>query len=229
MGRYLLTELAAGVAPDGERVVSEENLRVTWQPQVQISASDSYALGWIVSDYQGLEMLSHGGNTLGFTSEFSFLPDADVGIVVLSNAQGANAFTGSVAARFYELLYGQPAASQAQVEFILVQTEQALDEARMQVQEHADIDAVEPYLGEWHNAALGRITLRLEGDQLVVDSGEFQSELRPINDRSGKFDGYITYGPPLEGIPVKLQADAEGQQTVVLGEGAVSYTFERVE
>jgi CubicO group peptidase (beta-lactamase class C family) len=32
--RYLMTQLPRGIAPDGRRVVSAENLTVTWQPQV---------------------------------------------------------------------------------------------------------------------------------------------------------------------------------------------------
>src|SRR5690606_7869169 len=85
MAKYMIMQLNAGETPDGTRIVSEENLRHTWQPQVPISAVDDYGLGWIVSDYRGLEMLSHAGNMLGFTSEFTFLPERDLGVVVLTN------------------------------------------------------------------------------------------------------------------------------------------------
>src|SRR5690606_24038853 len=34
MGRYVITALNQGVTPEGERIVSEENLMVTWMPQV---------------------------------------------------------------------------------------------------------------------------------------------------------------------------------------------------
>ena len=53
MARYLITEMNQGVSPDGKRVVSAENLKVTWQPQVAISADTSYGLGWIVDKYEG--------------------------------------------------------------------------------------------------------------------------------------------------------------------------------
>lgn len=229
MSRYLLTQLDEGVVPNGKRVVSEENLHVTWQPQVQMTANDSYGLGWIVTDYYGLTMLSHGGNTLGFTSEFIFSPDSGVGIVVLTNGQSANNFTRSVATRLYELIYDQPADTEAQVEFAVAQTAQALKEAQEQVLERVGPEAIEPYLGTWHDAALGTITLKLDGDQLIMDAGELKSEIRPIVDRKGEFDGYITYGPPLAGLPVQFREDEEGQQSIVLGEGAVSYTFERAQ
>src|SRR5690606_22805433 len=114
MARYLITELQVGVTPDGARVVSEENLRETWEPQVPVSATESYGLGWFRGEWKGLERLYHGGNTLGFTSELTFVPQAGVGIVVLTNARNANTFTGAVTLRVLELIYDQPADSAAQ-------------------------------------------------------------------------------------------------------------------
>src|SRR5699024_8141745 len=125
---------------------------------------------------------SHGGNTLGFTSEFIFMPDADFGIVVLTNAQGANGFTDAVAGRLLEVVYDQPAETSDGIEFLITQTERALEEAREQIQAHSDRDEVEPYLGTYTNEALGEITLVMEGDQLVMDAGEFRSEIRPALD-----------------------------------------------
>lgn len=229
MARYLMTELRTGVAPNGERVVSEENLRETWEPQVPISATDSYGLGWIVSDYKGLEMFSHGGNTLGFTSEFAFLPDADFGIVVLTNAQAANAFAGVVVARLLELVYDQPAETVAQLEYQLDLYESTLQERRELVKEHVDAEEVAPYLGRFANDALGEIRFSMEGDQLVMDAGEFQSEIRPMLNRQGEFEAYVTYGVPIAGMPLEFELDDGGEPVVSLGAGAVLYRFERVE
>ena len=44
--RYLITQLDGGVAPEGSRVVSADNLKLTWQPQVQSAPNQWYALGW---------------------------------------------------------------------------------------------------------------------------------------------------------------------------------------
>lgn len=228
MARYLITELSLGVAPNGNRVVSEQNLRETWEPQVPFSADESYALGWTVGEYNGLERLHHGGNTLGFTSEFAFVPEADVGIVVLTNARASNAFNGAVATRLFELLYGLPSEAEAQIEFLVAQTETALEEAREQVQESVDPEDVELFVGRYTNPALGEITLELDASQLLLDAGEFRSEIRPALDRQGEFESYVTYGAPLAGLPIEL-VNEDGERTVVLGRGAVEYRFESVE
>jgi CubicO group peptidase (beta-lactamase class C family) len=61
-------------------------------PQVPVSATISYGLGWFVEDWKGQRLIHHGGNTFGFTSELAFLPEVGSGIVILTNAGRANDF-----------------------------------------------------------------------------------------------------------------------------------------
>lgn len=49
----------------------------------------SYALGWRVYDYAGHRLLFHGGAVQGYRSLIGFLPDRDLGIVVLWNSESA--------------------------------------------------------------------------------------------------------------------------------------------
>ena len=106
MARYLQMELAGGIAPDGTRVVSQENLEATWQPQVTMPAirqpgvppelvamAQGYALGWVVGDYHGQRLLWHSGGTFGFGAQTAFLPDADLGLVILTNGISADFFS----------------------------------------------------------------------------------------------------------------------------------------
>jgi CubicO group peptidase (beta-lactamase class C family) len=227
MARYLATKLDAGVSPDGARVVSEENLRATWEPQVPVTATDSYGLGWFVGEYRGLLLLYHGGNTLGFTSDFAFLPDAELGIVVLTNARLSNFFNMAVRGRLIELVFEQPAQAEETAAFGLAQLEEMIAELRETTLEQVDAGAVEPYLGSYTNEALGEITLVLENGRFMMDAGEFESELRPRADAAE--ESYLTVGAPLPGLPLELQEDEAGEPIVQLGEGAYSYTFTRVE
>jgi CubicO group peptidase (beta-lactamase class C family) len=129
MARFVQTELAGGIAPSGMRVVSAENLAVTWAAGVvvpnlyggppEMAASMShYGLGWLCGEYHGLHVISHAVGTAGFTALVAFLPDADLGIAVLSNASavpGALAFTFAVHFRLLQLLFDQPAGMDAQL------------------------------------------------------------------------------------------------------------------
>jgi len=46
-----------------------------------------YALGWRVFTYQGRKLIFHGGAVRGYRGLIAFLPDQDVGIVVLWNSE----------------------------------------------------------------------------------------------------------------------------------------------
>lgn len=228
MARYMLTQLSVGVAPDGTRVVSEENLRTTWEPTVPITAMASYGLGWIVAEYRGLQLLTHGGNTLGFTSEFAFMPEAGIGIVVLTNAQGTNTFNTTVRDHLFEHVFEQPAQSEALVAFALEQTERSLAEFQERLLPAVDEDAVAPYLGTFLSPVLGSVTIWLEDGMLMLDAGEFRTELRPSVDAEGEVQHYVALEGPLPTAAFEF-TEEDGEPVVVLGEGLVSYTFVRVE
>lgn len=234
MSRFMLTGIERGVAPDGTQVVSAENLERTWEPQVPVSADVSYGLGWFVDSYKDQPMMHHGGNMLGFTSDLAFLPDAGIGIVVLTNGQGTNLFNEAVRYRFLELVFEQEPEFQEQLEAVL-QGQADLPEtdtgapvltgtpsASPVAIEAVDVAAVEPFVGEYANDALGTVTIELDQDRPWLDAGEFRTELRPAPGSDAT--GYLMVDPPMAGLPVELRLDGD-VPTVVVGTGATEYTF----
>lgn len=224
MAQYIITALNDGVAPDGTQVVSADNLNMTWQPQVAISADLSYGLGWVIENYRGVRVLWHDGGTLGFASQMAFVPDAGVGVIVLSNGQGAQVVTQSIRERLLELVFDQEPKIEAQLDSIYGKPDASESVDRYGV---LDPDAVEPFLGAWTNDALGAVTLVLEDDQLILDAGEWRTELRPYLDESGEFLFYITYSAPLAGVDVHLNTADDGSPALVVGSGVTEYPFTR--
>jgi CubicO group peptidase (beta-lactamase class C family) len=226
LARYLITQLNAGVAPDGRRVVSADNLKVTWQPQVQTGPNQWYALGWAVGSYKGVRLLTHNGGTSGFSSNLTFLPDAGLGIAVLTNAQ-SNSIPTAVFVRVLELVYGLPMEGDARYAQRVAQAQQAARDQLAQLPPHLDLAAVAPYQGIYTNPSLGAVTLVLKGEKLVLDSGTFTSELRSIGNGM-----YLLWDPPLVGMQVKLDHDAAGQPIWQLispdPDQPDTYTFTRV-
>ena len=49
----------------------------------------SYATGWRIFDYAGHTLVFHGGAVRGYRSEIAFLPDRDIGAVLLWNSESA--------------------------------------------------------------------------------------------------------------------------------------------
>jgi CubicO group peptidase (beta-lactamase class C family) len=224
MSNYLITELSGGVAPSGERVVSTENLAVTWEPQVEITADASYGLGWIIEDMDGLEVISHAGNTVGFSSEFAFVPAADLGISVLSNQQ-SSLFNPLVRAWLFEKLFQQDPETEDLIRFLLDQSEETQFSIRRRLKEVIDAVQVEEYIGMYTNEDLGAAALEWENDKLFLDVGAYRIEIRALRDNGG-FE-YATYSPPIAGLPVEFEMDAGGDPLMILGIGVVEYTFQK--
>jgi hypothetical protein len=228
MAQYLITELNRGVAPDGTRVVSEENLAETWEPQIAITADASYGLGWIVDDYKGLLMIQHGGNTFGFTSDLAFLPDAGIGISVLTNGRATNLFNSAVRTRLWELIFDQEPQFDVQVEFALESMRSSFEGIANDLGE-VDAAVIEPFLGSYTNPALGEITLSLEEEGFFIDAGEFVASLLPYKGEDARENQYLMVDMALAGLGLRLVTDDDGEPTIVVGAGVNEYTFTPVE
>jgi CubicO group peptidase (beta-lactamase class C family) len=112
LGRFLITMLSGGVAPDGSRAISAENLAETWTEQIALEPNPyleqrGSALGWSTVTYQGIPLVSKDGSSSGFFTQMAFIPEADTGIVVLTNADVlGGSLVRNVQYRFIEMLFG---------------------------------------------------------------------------------------------------------------------------
>lgn len=211
--RYLITQLNQGVAPDGRRVVSVQNLSRTWQPGVKVNETSSYGMGWDISQYNGTRILSHGGGTSGFSSILVILPEANIGVAVLVNAglsAAATTLPSALAYRALELIFDQPATIDAQLKAAIEVDNQQANEITRHLQPQPDRLALAPYFGVYHNEMLGDITLAMVNDKLTIDAGEFVSELRPIDDST-----YILWDPPLASTHLELTHDGADHPQLV--------------
>jgi CubicO group peptidase (beta-lactamase class C family) len=230
MARYVQTELADGIAPDGTRVVSAENLEMTWAPGVVIPSSPAgpavlsasmtnYGLGWMGGAYHGLRLINHSGGTYGFGSEVAFLPEENLGIVILTNARTPfAAFNYAVQFRLLELLFDQPSEIDGQLSSLL---EGYRSSTGIQFSS-TDPAAVAPFLGRYTNPDLGEVSLSLRGDRLVLDVGELSTELRPRATDDAGSTAYLMHDPPLSLLSegnvstVRFERSADGQPQVLL-------------
>lgn len=65
-----------------------------------------YGLGWRIVDYMDQPLIFHGGWLKGFTNFIGFLPEQQLGIVILHNAD--NKFSAKTAMKFFEVALGLP-------------------------------------------------------------------------------------------------------------------------
>ncbi len=152
LARLVQTELARGVAPGGRRVVSEQNLTETWRPGVELYPGSNYAMGWFVENYHGVEMLWHDGDVLGFKSLLVLLPQANIGLVVLTNRNVSYGFANSTRYHFVESLFGLNADAgeyfrRQWTTFMAT----GLPQARAPLSPTITAEAASPWLGNYQN------------------------------------------------------------------------------
>lgn len=176
MARYVLAELGNGTL-DGRTIVSPTNLMKRREPQVKVNSQSSYALALGVDRMREITVIGHGGSTSGFSALMFFLPDHDVGGIVLSNAWGAFAFTAAVRGRLLELLFDGREQAARGLEIAMRQRADARRIDAPKVDITPTRDQIAPFVGTYENRSLGRVVVRLDGERAILDAGDWRSAI----------------------------------------------------
>src|SRR6266700_6986388 len=106
MARWVTLQLNRGKLPNRDaRLFSERQSSEMWSAQTILPAGErpgplaalsskfaSYALGWGLRDYHGRKLVGHTGGVAGFVSRVMLLPEENLGVVILTNAEEGGAF-----------------------------------------------------------------------------------------------------------------------------------------
>ncbi|WOO42410.1 serine hydrolase domain-containing protein [Rubellicoccus peritrichatus] len=90
MKRWLITELQLGATPDGQRIASEQSVKLRWQPAL-VGSSESFGMGWTRRYYQGIEIVASMGSYDRQSAAIGLLPAYRTGFIVLVNTGGEEA------------------------------------------------------------------------------------------------------------------------------------------
>ncbi len=183
MAKFVMTQLGQGVAPDGTRVVSTKNLAETWQPQVRVTKQLSYGMGWFIENYKGVKVIWHDGDVLGFKALIAFIPEAQVGLVVLTNRMISTGFSYSVRYHLLDQLYGFDFEQEPKFEAQWDGFIEAIAKLRAPLNPLVDPTEVAPYVGNYEGN--WRVELR-DNNTLWATRGPY--EWRLLQDvKAGEF------------------------------------------
>jgi len=100
IAKWLLVQLDSGKLADGSRLISARTAREIWtgvtplpivQPAPEMAPLRRqfalYALGFNTGDFRGKKYLQHTGGLPGYLSWLGFIPEARVGVAVLTNTE----------------------------------------------------------------------------------------------------------------------------------------------
>jgi CubicO group peptidase (beta-lactamase class C family) len=187
MARWVQLQLNHGKFVDRDgRLFSQQQSREMWSPQTILPIGDpppplaslkpnfaDYALGWGLRDYHGRKLVGHTGGVAGFVSRVMLVPEENLGIVVLTNAEEDGAFD-SILYHLLDHYFGVTPTNWIEA-FKTVKDIQEKDAADAMKKAETARAAnsrpslpLEKYAGVYRDAWYGTITVRMENGGLII-------------------------------------------------------------
>ncbi len=88
MTHYLIAQINNGTYGDTS-ILSPGGIAELHQPAAPTGTGDSYAMGWVVGTRHDQQVLWHGGDVSNFHSDMVILPEKNLGVIILDNANNA--------------------------------------------------------------------------------------------------------------------------------------------
>jgi CubicO group peptidase (beta-lactamase class C family) len=187
MAKWVQLQLNRGKFVDRDgHLFTEQRSKEMWSAQTILPISDhpaplaglkanfaDYALGWGLRDYHGRKLVGHTGGVAGFVSRVMLVPEENLGVVVLTNAEESGAFE-AVLFHVLDYYFDVPPTDWI-ANFKVVRDQQGKDAAEtMKKAESSRAEDSKPslplekYAGIYNDAWYGPITIRRENGGLVI-------------------------------------------------------------
>jgi CubicO group peptidase (beta-lactamase class C family) len=186
MANWLMLQLNHGKFLDRDgRLFSEQSSREMWAPQTILPTGNAsgplaalhanfaaYGLGWGLRDFHGRKLVGHTGGVLGFYSQVMLVPEENLGVVILTNAEQGGALGSILHHVLDHYLELKPTdwiaaykAADEQEEKDAAETMRKQNSGR--AAESKPSLPLEKYAGVYADAWYGPATIRVENGKLV--------------------------------------------------------------
>lgn len=220
---YVRNELEQGKLQRGEVFVSRANLLERRKPSVPVGEDQFYGMGLMTDGRYGLNVVHHGGDLIGYHSDWFAFTEANVGAVILTNGDNGYRLRGPFRRRLLELLYDG-------------RSEAAEDVAAGAAHIDAEITKERPYLAvppdpglasnlapHYVNADLGHITVSRQNGRVVFDFGAWKSAMASRKNDDGTV-AFVTIDPGDVGSAFEVGAK-DGKRTLTIRDGQHVYVY----
>jgi CubicO group peptidase (beta-lactamase class C family) len=221
--QYVRLELARGVTPSGQRIVSEQNLLRRRQPYSRVGEFRTYGMGLGIEDRYGITSVDHGGSLFGYRSHMRWLPDHGVGVVILTNANSGDQLMRGVYRFLLELLFdGKPEAVE-DLHTAARTIRESIAKERTRLTVPADDQAAAALAGRYEHPGLGAIVVKRNGTATRFDFGEWASDVASRTNDDGT-SSFVTISPATTGFEF-IVGDMGDKRTLTVREAQYEYVF----
>jgi hypothetical protein len=221
--RLVEMELARGKTRAGASLVSEKNLLARREPLVLVGEDVNYGMGLFIDRRWGIPVVRHGGDLAGYHSDMMWLPDHNVGAVILTNGDWGWALRGPLLRRLVEVLFDGRLEAQGMIDASVAQNEAAVAKLRAEIELPPNPTIASGLAARYVNDALGEMRVKRQGADVVVDVGEWTSRTATRKNEDGTTT-LITIDPTLADFAWVVGSQAD-RRTLTLRDAQHEYVF----
>ena len=224
MLKYVSMELADGKLPDGATYIDKDPLLERRKPQVYMSKDDSYGMGLMVDTTYGIPVVHHGGDLIGYHSDMIWLPQQNVGAVILTNGDPGWLIRSRFSRKLLEVLFdGHPEADDLLAANAKSYYAELAAERKLLVVP-ADSSASAALGKHYSNKSLGDIDVSTSDGKTYFDFGEWKSEVASKKNPDGTLS-FVTIVPGMAGFEFVVGSGTK--KTLTLRDAQHEYVFEQ--
>lgn len=221
--RYVEDELTEGVLPGGKRLVTAQNLLRRRVHTVIVGKDVWYGMGLMDDHRYGISVIHHGGDLFGYHSDIIAIPSANVGAVILTNADTGADLRGPFLRRLVEVLYDGELQAQAQLSSVAKNNVTETASLRKLLAVPPSEDATSKLAHAYTNPTLGQIVVSRDRSGVVFSFGLWSSHVATRSNPDGTVS-FMTIDPGAGGFEF-APGTQDGKRTLTTRDGQHAYIY----
>jgi hypothetical protein len=188
MSKWVLLQLNHGTIPGTQtHIFSDKVSRDMWAQQMIIPVQPvpaelknlqahfaGYGMGWSLRDYKGRKLVSHSGGVAGFVTRVMLVPEENLGVVILTNAEEDGAYESVLYHVLDAYLGGATQDYIAGFKAVEDKQQKDADETMSKAAKARAADSkpsmpLEKYVGDYSDPWYGRVTIQPDKSGLLLN------------------------------------------------------------
>jgi len=223
MTHYVQLELSRGKLPNGEQLVSQENLLMRRKPQIATGEDETYGMGLETNSRWGVPIVHHGGSLFGYKSDWMILPDSGIGAVLLTNADNGGMLLQPFMRRLVEVVFDGKPEAVGDVDSAAANYHAFLAKERTRLTVPASAEEVLKLADHYTSTALGDLKVEHQGANTLFDFSGWKSTVATRKNDDGTIS-FITIDPTRSGFEF-VKAERNGKRSLIIRDGQHEYVF----
>jgi CubicO group peptidase (beta-lactamase class C family) len=197
LSRWITVQLRQGKIGRNQ-IISEPNLKELHTQQYIVQPpseyperlNQCYGLGWFIESYRGYRLIRHSGNLSGFSAYLSFMPEKEMGLVMLSNV-GSSPLDPMIPFYIYDRVLGLPPVDWNQRKKL----ETKKDEHNIRLKQKIDFKhksgtkpsrSLPAYAGGYQHPGYGQVIITFDRGKLLLNYNGARYRLTHLEKNSFK-------------------------------------------